>query len=76
VSPSVNDVAEASKVNSVPTGYPYLYPPLSNAQVLNLNVHANSSKQDKDLITDLLPEDRRTTGYYTIYCGVMQQTFI
>jgi len=65
-----------SEIDGAPTGYVYIHTALPSAQFFNHDAYAKDHKGDKDFDPDLLTDEETSTGYYTIWCVVMQLTSI
>jgi hypothetical protein len=57
------------------TGSAYFHSSLPCAESFTLNASAQDSKNNTGFDPDMLTDEERATGYYTICCVVMQLTF-
>jgi len=73
---SIDAAAYLSEIEGVPPVYVYIHTPLPSAQFFNLDAFAKDCKRDEDFNTDLLSDEERSTGEYTMCWVIMQLTSI
>jgi hypothetical protein len=71
---SDNQGAKQSQIDIVPPGYPSIHAALPNAQFFHLDAYSMDRQLEKDCNPDMLTDEGTSTGYYTIYCMLMQLT--
>ena len=71
-----NEGHEMSEHEGVPPSNVYIHTALPNAQAFNHDLFAKDYKHDQDCIPDLLTDEGKTTGWYTMCWVVFGLTFI
>jgi len=74
--PGENKGADASEIDGVPPGKVYICTACPCAECSNHDEFTENRKHNKYFHPDILTDESPSTGWYTIWCVVMQLTSI